>query len=174
MTEITARVQNGGEHRKFWDACEQRTIMSPSFGTNLSVRALEIANSFSDALKVILAGAPQIVMRNVRRTQFLLLFSLVSMLTTPVFAADIPGAKDPPGMKRYEGSEIIGYRAPRFDEFLLPLGTPTSMSPPAYQKSLKVDGLVSRCTYVAPAGRSPGELFRNYKTEFQRLGLEGC
>ena len=41
------------------------------------------------------------------------------------FAADLPGSKDPPGMKRYEGSEIIGYRAPRFDEFLLPLGPQT-------------------------------------------------
>ncbi len=110
-------------------------------------------------------------MRNVQITQFLLLVSLVSMLTTPVFAADVPGSKDPPGMKRYEGSEIIGYRTPRFDEFLLPLGTPTNMAPAAYQKSLKVDGLVSRCTYVAPASRSPSELFRNYKTEFQRLGL---
>ncbi len=28
-------------------------------------------------------------------------------------AADLAGSKDPPGMKRYEGSEIIGYREPR-------------------------------------------------------------
>jgi outer membrane protein OmpA-like peptidoglycan-associated protein len=31
--------------------------------------------------------------------------------------------------------------------------------------------LVSRYTYLAPAGRSPAELFRNYQLEFQRLGL---
>jgi outer membrane protein OmpA-like peptidoglycan-associated protein len=74
-------------------------------------------------------------------------------------------------MKRYEGSEIIGYRAPKFEEFLLPLGSPTSFSPPAYEKSLPVEGLISRYTYLAPAGRSPVELFRNYKTEFGRLGL---
>ena len=86
-------------------------------------------------------------------------------------AADLPGSKDPPGMKRYEGSEIIGYRAPRFDEFLLPLGPQTQMSPAAYEKSLKAEGLISRYTYVAPAGRSPAELLRNYKLEFQRLGL---
>lgn len=86
-------------------------------------------------------------------------------------AADLPGSKDPPGMKRYEGSEIIGYREPRFDEFLLPMGPPTSQSPPAYTKSQKIEGLVSRYTYVAPAGRTPTELLRNYKLEFQRLGL---
>ncbi len=86
-------------------------------------------------------------------------------------AADIPGSKDPAGMKRYTGSEIIGYHAPKFDEFLLPLGPPTRLSPPAYAKSLKTEGLISRYTYLAPAGRTPAELFRNYQLEFQRLGL---
>ena len=86
-------------------------------------------------------------------------------------AADIPGSKDPAGVKRYTGSEIIGYHAPKFDEFLLPLGPPTQLAPPAYAKSLKTDGLISRYTYLAPAGRSPAELFRNYQLEFQRLGL---
>ena len=31
---------------------------------------------------------------------------------------DLPNSKDPAGMKRYEGSELIGYRAPMFDEYL--------------------------------------------------------
>jgi len=94
------------------------------------------------------------------------------LLTLPMLAADLPGSKDPADMRRYTGSEIIGYRAPKFDEFLLPLGPPTSVSAPvAYAKSVKVEGLISRYTYLAPAGRSPAELFRNYKLEFQRLGL---
>src|SRR5688572_18239149 len=92
-------------------------------------------------------------------------------LTISAVAADLPGSKDPPGMKRYEGSEIIGYRAPKFDEFVLPLGPPKEFTPPSYAKSLPVDGLISRYTYIAPAGRSPTELFRNYQLEFQRLGL---
>ena len=37
--------------------------------------------------------------------------------------------------------------------------------------SLKIEGLVSRYTYLAPVGRAPAELLRNYKLEFQRLGL---
>jgi OmpA-OmpF porin, OOP family len=86
--------------------------------------------------------------------------------------ADLAGSKDPPGVKRYEGSEIIGYRAPKFDEVLLPLGPPTEVTPVAYAKSLRVEGRVSRYTYLAPAGRSPAELFRNYKTELQRLDVE--
>jgi OOP family OmpA-OmpF porin len=96
---------------------------------------------------------------------------LLVNLGVAVHAADVTGSKDPPGMKRYEGSEIIGYREPKFDEFLVPLGPPTQQSPPQYQKSLKTEGLVSRYTYLAPEGRTPTELLRNYKLEFQRLGL---
>lgn len=96
-------------------------------------------------------------------------FALVAAICTP--AADLPGSKDPPGMKRYEGSEIIGYREPKFEEFVLPLGPPTTYGPVAWAKSMKVEGLVSRYTYIAPVGRTPAELFRNYKLEFERLGV---
>lgn len=86
-------------------------------------------------------------------------------------AQDVPNSKDPAGMKRYEGSEIIGYHAPQFDEYLLPLDRPTTLSPPAYTKSKQIEGLVSYYTYLAPAGRTPAELYRNYKGESQRLGI---
>lgn len=101
------------------------------------------------------------------RTVFVL-FAFVCLLP----AADLPGSKDPPGMKRYEGSEIIGYREPKFEEYVVPLGAPTVMNPPQYSKSLRVEGQISRYTYIAPAGRTATELLRNYKLEFQRLGLD--
>jgi outer membrane protein OmpA-like peptidoglycan-associated protein len=96
----------------------------------------------------------------------------VLFLAVMANAQDVVGSKDPAGMKRYEGSELIGYRAPKFDEYLLPLGTPTSMAPPVYAKSKQIEGLVSYYTYLAPEGRTPAELFRNYKQEFQRLGIQ--
>jgi len=46
----------------------------------------------------------------------------------------------------------------------------TELTPLTYEKSQKTEGLISRYTYVAPTGRSPAELFRNYKLEFQRAG----
>src|SRR5579864_360051 len=88
-----------------------------------------------------------------------------------VLGADLPGSKDPAGMKRYEGSEIIGYRQAKFDEYLLPLGRQVTYTPLAFQKSQKVEGLVSRYTYLAPPGRTPAEVMQNYKLEFTRLGL---
>ena len=96
---------------------------------------------------------------------------LLFFLVFPAIAADLPGSQDPPLMKRYAGSEIIGYRSPKFDEYLMPLGKPTSQDPPAYEKSQKLEGLLSRYTYVAPEGRTPAEVFRNYQLEFQRLNL---
>jgi outer membrane protein OmpA-like peptidoglycan-associated protein len=97
---------------------------------------------------------------------------LCLLVVTLCAGQDVPNSKDPAGMKRYEGSELIGYRAPKFDEYLLPLGPPTGGDPPAYEKSKPIDGQVSYYTYLAPAGRTPAELFRNYKQEFQRLGID--
>jgi len=93
-----------------------------------------------------------------------------SILPSGVMAQDLAGSKDPPGTKRYAGSEIIGYRAPKFDEFVLPLGPP-AWGRPGYEKSLQLQGQVSRYTYLAPMGRSTLELMSNYKLEFQRLGI---
>jgi OmpA-OmpF porin, OOP family len=96
-------------------------------------------------------------------------FFPLTLLTSA--AQDLPNSKDPAGMKRYQGSELIGYRAPKFDEYLLPLGPPTGTEPIAYEKSEPLEGQVSYYTYLAPVGRSPAEFFRNYKQEFQRLGI---
>lgn len=104
-----------------------------------------------------------------KRSLFLSLVCMTSAVLA--WSADVAGSKDPPGMKRYEGSEIIGYRAAKFDEFLIPLGPPTDVTTPKFEKSLKVEGLVSLYTYLAPLGRTNTEIFRNYKQEFQRLGL---
>jgi len=46
----------------------------------------------------------------------------VLFLAVMANAQDVVGSKDPAGVKRYEGSELIGYRAPKFDEYLLSLG----------------------------------------------------
>lgn len=99
--------------------------------------------------------------------------SLLVWLSASAFTfADLPGAKDPEGVKRYEGSELIGYRQPLVDEFLLPLAKPTDLSPPKYEKSQPVVGRVSRYAYVAPAGVTGAALYLNYQREFERLGLE--
>lgn len=95
-------------------------------------------------------------------------------LMSPLFArADVAGGKDPEGLKRYENSELIAYRAPKVDEFLLPLGSPTKIGDvPEYEKSEHLVGKVSRYCYIAPDDATAAALFLNYKTEFETLGLE--
>jgi hypothetical protein len=84
---------------------------------------------------------------------------------------DLPDSKDPAGMKRHEGSEPIGYRAPKFDEYLLPLGPSTNAEPPHTKRVSPSKDQVSYYTYLAPASHSPAELFRNHKQESQRLSI---
>jgi OmpA-OmpF porin, OOP family len=107
-----------------------------------------------------------------RFSKFLLAFAMCVAASMLSSAQDVAVSKDPAGMKRYEGSTLIGYRAPKFDEYLLPLGPPSSFDPAVYAKSKNVEGQVSYYTYLAPAGRTPAELYRNYKLEFQRLGID--
>src|SRR5437660_635998 len=106
-----------------------------------------------------------------RMARLLVVAALIVSAMSIARAQDVQGSNDPPAMKRYEASELIGYRGPKFDEYLLPVRPPTSMAPRAYTKSKPVEGLVSYYSYLAPEGRTPAELYRNYKDELQRLGL---
>ena len=47
-----------------------------------------------------------------------------NLLTVGVLAQikDVAGSKDPAGIKRYEGSVVIGYTVRKFDEFTFMLG----------------------------------------------------
>lgn len=87
--------------------------------------------------------------------------------------ADVPGGRDPEGLKRYENSELIAYREPKVDEFNLPLGRPTKIGDvPEYEKSEALVGRVSRYCYLAPEGVTAAALFLNYKSELEALGLD--
>ncbi len=96
--------------------------------------------------------------------------ALLIALSQAAGAADEPGSKDPAGLKRYEGSEIIAYRGPKFDEFVLPLSIATDFGAvPKYEKSEAISGKVTRVTYLAPEGRTPAEVVANYRKEFEKL-----
>ena len=62
---------------------------------------------------------------------------LLFFLVFPAIAADLPGSQDPPLMKRYAGSEIIGYRTPKFDEYLMPLESPLPRTRPRMRRVRK-------------------------------------
>lgn len=103
------------------------------------------------------------------------LVPLALALSSILHAADIPGSKDPAGIKRYDGSAIIGYQAPKQDEYYYSTGKTRTVGKvnPFGAESVKLEGLLSRWTYLVPdTERSAYEVFTNYKKEFETLGLQ--
>jgi len=95
---------------------------------------------------------------------------LLAAATAPAPAADLPGSQDHPLLSRYDGAEIIGYTVKPFDEYTVPLGRIVEVSQPTtYAKSEKIEGKLTRITYVVPKGRTALEVYRNYTAALARL-----
>ena len=82
---------------------------------------------------------------------------------------DLEGSKDHPLISRYPGSVITRYLTKEFDEFTLPLGKVVDEK---FSKSQPLEGKITRIVYVAPAGRSVVEVFRNYQDALKKAGFE--
>jgi OOP family OmpA-OmpF porin len=89
---------------------------------------------------------------------------------------DVEGSRDSPVLKRYEGAAIIGYESREFGDIEVLLGPVKSagagkrnvLSP---TESRRIEGRTTRLLYVAPAGRSPMEVLRNYEQELEQSGF---
>jgi len=81
---------------------------------------------------------------------------------------DTEGSKDHPLISRYPGSYIARYLSKEFDAFTLPLGEVVDGK---MTKSQPLEGKITRIVYVAPAGRSVVEVFRNYQGALQKGGF---
>lgn len=87
--------------------------------------------------------------------------------------ADVEGSADHPALKRYEGSFILSSITRSFDEFVMPLSrlepvagaTSSGARRHAPQEKLELIGRYNRIVYLMPQGRSPLEVFMNYKDE---------
>lgn len=96
---------------------------------------------------------------------------------TNLYALDVPGSKDPAGIKRYEGSEIIRYENITFDSYVVPLGKMTKFDfgtkVAEFEKSETLEGTVTRVSYRVPdPARSSLEVLRNYESSLKADGWE--
>src|SRR5208282_755706 len=82
---------------------------------------------------------------------------------------DAEGSKDHPLISRYPGSVITHYLTKEFDEFTLPLG---KLADDKFTRSQHLEGKFTRIVYLAPAGRSVLEVFRNYLGGLKKGGFE--
>ena len=83
---------------------------------------------------------------------------------------DVEGSQDHPLISRYPGSYIAKYLTKEFDEFTLPLG-PVDVEN-TITKNQHLEGKITRIVYVAPAGRTVLEVFRNYQAALKKGGFE--
>ena len=96
-------------------------------------------------------------------TSLSLALTVTLCVFAPVTAADLPGSKDDPYVKRFDGSIIVRYKAANYDalDFIdKDSGTPVSK-----------EGKMVRVLYRIPAGTASSlEVFRNYENELKADG----
>jgi OOP family OmpA-OmpF porin len=102
-------------------------------------------------------------MKIARRAAWFAIFALTASAPCLV-AKDIPGSKDHPLLKRFEGSEIIRYKAAPFDTLDF------------YKKDkakVSIEGQMVRVVFKVAAGKSSSlEVYRNYENELKEKGWE--
>ncbi|WP_437375554.1 hypothetical protein [Inquilinus limosus] len=105
-----------------------------------------------------------------------LAFALTAGTMTPAVAADIAGAKDHPGIKRFDGSSIVAYSTQKFVRYTLPLGPADeydqAKEKPVFAAAKEVSGALTRISYTAPAGVSADDVFENYENELAAKGYQ--
>lgn len=104
-------------------------------------------------------------------------FLLLGLVCAPAWAADLPGAKDHPLLKRFAGSEIVGYDVKRFDTYELQTSAFTNYDIGADHREyasppLKLEGKITRIWYEARGEASATELLRNYQNELTGQGFQ--
>jgi OOP family OmpA-OmpF porin len=98
------------------------------------------------------------------------------LFVSAVFAADLPGSKDP-AFKRFAGSEIVGYGVKRFETYDLQTSTFRRYNLETKRREfaqppLKAEGALTEIWYEAPGDTSATELIRNYQNELLSKGFK--
>src|SRR4051812_38557539 len=109
-------------------------------------------------------------MRTGGRSLGLLLFlaALGQSVATELPRTDVPHSKDSPIVSRFAGSTIIAYHEASYDEVALPMG---SVRNSGFAKTLATTGKVTRIVYASPTGKTPAEVFANFRDSLQGSGF---
>jgi hypothetical protein len=95
---------------------------------------------------------------------------LCGLLCGAALAADLPGARDPQYLKRFQGSQIINYVSRSFDQYSFATGPGKPVD--GFSKSEAMEGKVTRVIYQIPSGHTALELLRNYQNMLTQAGLQ--
>ncbi len=82
---------------------------------------------------------------------------------------DIAGSNDHPVVGRFKDSHIVHYELKNFAEYTLPTG---KISGKSHEKTIKLEGKLTRLVYNAPAEASTLEIYRSYEKELKKKGFQ--
>lgn len=96
---------------------------------------------------------------------------MVALLLGILAHAEVP---DHPKVSRFAGSEVLAHETQDFDDYLVPLGRQITDAArnPVLEDAERVEGRVTRYTYLAPPGASSIEVFRSYETALTGGGFQ--
>lgn len=99
------------------------------------------------------------------------------LLSAEARTADLPGSKDHPLLKRFAGSEIVGYDSKRFVDYELQTATFERYDTDTKKREfaappLKLEGSLTRIWYEAVGDASTVELIGNYQNEMAAQGFQ--
>jgi outer membrane protein OmpA-like peptidoglycan-associated protein len=102
---------------------------------------------------------------------------VMALLCSNAWGADLLGSKDHPRLKRFQGSEIVGYNVKRFDEYDLQTSTFKRYDLGAKRREfaqppLKLEGARTQIWYESVGDTSATELMRNYQNELTAQGFQ--
>jgi outer membrane protein OmpA-like peptidoglycan-associated protein len=86
--------------------------------------------------------------------------------------ADVPGAADHPLIKRFNGSWLAGQHVSNWDATVLPGSAELDKADKRFKAPLNLEGKVTRTIYIAPAGKSSLEVWRNYEQALNAAGFK--
>lgn len=96
---------------------------------------------------------------------------LCMSFATVAMAKDIAGGKDHPFLSRFAGSQLEGYQEIDFGQGDFYLADPQAPKKELQMdKPVSVEGKLSRLVYLAPKGKTPLEVHRNYEQALQAAG----
>lgn len=84
--------------------------------------------------------------------------------------ADVRGAQDHPLIKRFTGSSLVGYRVSDWEQISLPIGM--AVADRKMKETVTLEGKVTRLVYLAPRGKAPLEVYRNYEQALAAAGFK--
>lgn len=101
------------------------------------------------------------------------LIAVLALSSALAYAADKKGSKDPPLVSRFAGSSIYDYNSNKFDETEIATGLPYTGDQPdkLWEKSLHVEGRITRILYMTPVDTSTLEVARSYRDALTGAGF---